>query len=148
MEQLDCPSLEIWEQRRQWFERCLDEVQHPFANYIVSDHATALLVELQACYCVGAGVSVIILSISIIDAQLRETEAGDGRIGTAKLLNEYYGGDEINWLRKLRNKYVHIDIDSPALKVDDQYLKRKELETDATKAIKMVIRSFFQSPGV
>jgi hypothetical protein len=148
MEQLDCPSQDIWEQRQQWFEHCLEEAQHPLANYIVSDHATALLVELQACYCVGAWVSVVILSISIIDAQIRETEAGDGRIGTAKLLTEYYAGHDINWLRKLRNKYVHIDIDSPALTIDDQYMKRKEMEADATKAIKMVIRSFFQSPGV
>ena len=77
MDQLECPTSDVWEQRRQWFEQRLDEAQHPLASYIVSDHATALLVDLQACYCAGAWIAVVILSISIIDAQLRESEALD-----------------------------------------------------------------------
>ena len=57
----------------------------------------------------------------MIDAHLRETEAKYNKIGTAKLLNEYYGGSEdINWLRKLRNSYVHVDIDIPALEMNVQ----------------------------
>lgn len=64
------------------------------------------------------------------------------------LLDKYYYGEEdINWLRRLRNKYVHVNIDNPALEMDMQYDNRTELEADATKAIKMVINAFFQSPG-
>src|SRR5690349_10972099 len=100
MEQLNCPNQEIWEQRQTWFEQTLEDAQHPLASYIVSDHATALLVDLQACYCVGAWSAVVILSISIIDAQLRETEACDESIGTAQLLNKLFTGEDINWLRK------------------------------------------------
>ena len=40
---------------------------------------TVLLVELQTCYCAGTFLAVIILSVSIIDAQLRETEAVDNK---------------------------------------------------------------------
>lgn len=148
MEQLECPTAEVWEQRRQWFEQRLDEAQHPLASYIVSDHATALLVDLQACYCAGTWIAVVILSISIIDAQIRETEGLDEKIGTAQLLKQYFTGEEIDWLRKLRNKYVHIEINKPALCIDDQYNRRKEMEAEATRAVEMVIHSFFQSPGV
>jgi len=86
------------------------------------------------------------LSFSIIDAQLRETETFDTKIGTAPL-KQYLDEDEIDWLRRLRNQYVHIDLINLALSIEDQYEKQKELETHATKAVKMVIGSFFQSPG-
>jgi hypothetical protein len=56
--------------------------------------------------------------------------------GTAKLLNELYTGADINWLRQLRNKYVHINFKLPALKIDDQYDNREVMEADARKAIK------------
>jgi hypothetical protein len=147
MDQLEHPDFEIWEERKGWFENELESKQHPMANYLLSDQGTALLVDIQSCYCAGAFLSVIILSVSIIDAQLRETEALDSKIGTAKLLGEYFTGKDINWLRRLRNKYVHVDIDNPALTIDDQYNNRKQMETDARRAIQMVIHAFFQSPG-
>lgn len=147
MEQLEHPDYKIWEQRKEWIEKELESKQHPMASYLISDQATALMVDLQSCYCVGAFLSVIILSVSIIDAQLRETEAGDNKIGTAKLLDDYFTGEDIYWLRRLRNQYVHIDINNPALSIDDQYANRNQMESDARRAIQIVIHSLFQSPG-
>jgi len=146
MELLDFPNKEIWEKRNKWVEV---EIENSIVgSYLMSDHAAALFLDLQACYCIGAWLSVVILSVSVIDAHLRETEALDDKIGTAMLLDKYYYGEEdINWLRRLRNKYVHVNIDNPALEMDMQYDNRTELEADATKAIKMVINAFFQSPG-
>jgi hypothetical protein len=147
MELFDFPDKTIWQQRNSWIENEI-ETSMSGGSYLVSDHAIALFADLQACYCIGAWLSVIILSVSIIDAHLRETEALDENINTAKLLNDYYNGPyDINWLRKLRNKYVHVDINDPALEMNHQYLRRDEMEQDATKAIKMIIRAFFQSPG-
>ncbi len=147
MDQLEHPNFELWQERRNWFENELENKQHPLASYLVSDQATALLVELQSCFCAGAFLSVVILSISIIDAQLRETEAVDNKIGTSKLLSHYFTGVDINWLRLLRNKYVHLELDNPAVTIDDQYGKREQMESDAKRAIQMVIHAFFQSPG-
>jgi hypothetical protein len=146
MELLEFPDKVTWVKRRDWIE---NEIETSVAgSHMVSDHATALFIELQACYCIGAWLSVIVLSISIIDAHLRETEASDNKIGTAKLLDKFYKGpDDINWLRKLRNKYVHVDIDNPALEMNMQFGDRSEIEADATKAVKMIIGAFFQSPG-
>ena len=146
MELLDFPNKATWTKRSLWIENEIEQSMK--GSYLVSDHATALFMDLQACYCIGAWLSVIILSVSVIDAHLRETEAMDNKIGTAKLLEEYYFGEEdVTWLRRLRNKYVHVDIDEPALEMNHQYYHRDILEIDATKAIKMVIAAFFQSPG-
>lgn len=147
MELLEFPDNEIWSKRNKWIE---DEIENSMTgfSYLVSDQATALFYDLQACYSIGAWLSVIVLSVSVIDAHLRETEAMDNKIGTAKLLNEYYeGSEDINWLRKLRNSYVHIDIDNPALEMNVQYTDREKLEQDATLAVKMVIKALFQNPG-
>ena len=147
MELLDFPDKKTWENRNKWIEAEIEQSMTGY-SYCVSDHAIALFFELQACFCIGAWLSVIILSVSVIDAHLRETEASDDKIGTAKLFDLYYEGNEdINWLRKLRNKYVHIDLDNPVLDMNIQFDKRKELEADATVAIKMVINAFFQSSG-
>lgn len=146
MELLEFPDKDIWTKRSLWIENEIE--QSIKGSHLISDHGTALFLDLQSCYCIGAWLSVIILSVSIIDAHLRETEAMDNKIGTAQLLANYYlGKEDINWLRRLRNKYVHADIDNPILEMDHQYSKRNALEKDATKAIKIVIAAFFQSPG-
>ncbi len=147
MELFEFPKKSIWNERKDWIENEIEE-NMTGGSYLVSEQATALFSDLQACYCIGAWISVIILSVSIIDSHLRETETSNQNIGTAKLLNEYYfGKEDINWLRKLRNSYVHININNPALEMNDQYSKREEIEKNATKAVKIIIEAFFQSPG-
>ena len=82
------------------------------------------------------------------DAHLRETEAMDNKIGKPKLLNEYYeGSEDINWLRKLRNSYVHFDFHNTAIEMNVQYTDREKLDQDATLAVKMVIIALFQNLG-
>lgn len=84
----------------------------------------------------------------MIDAHLSETEVTYNKIGTAKLLYEFNeGSEDINWLSKLRNSYLNIDIDNPALEMNVQYTDRVKLEQDATLAVKMVIKAFYQNPG-
>ena len=71
----------------------------------------------------------------------------DNNIGTAKLLSDYYEGSDIDWLRKLRNKYVHHNLNNPLFEINDWYNNQAQLESDATKAITMTIKALFQSPG-
>lgn len=149
MELLNFPDKDLWEKRNKWIEDKIED--SAIGGHAVSDHAAALFLDLQACYCIGAWLSVIILSISVLDAHLRETESGDNKIRTAKLLNEYYyGTEDINRLRRLRNKYVHVDLDEPILEMNTQFdkQKREEMEKEATDAIKIVIKAFFQSPFI
>lgn len=145
MELLDFPKKEIWLKRSKFVE---DEIENAIkGSHVVSDHSTAIFMELQACYSIGAWLSVIILSITVIDSHLRECEAMDNKIGTAKLLSDYFEGDDIDWLRKLRNKYVHSNINMPFLDMNAQFEKRDDYEKDATKALKMTISALFQNGG-
>lgn len=101
--------------------------------------------DMQIAFCAGAWLSVIIMSVSVIDSHLRETEVSNDKIGTLQLLNEYYEGEDIKWLRKLRNKYVHHNLDKPILEMNDWYINQEDLEKNATKAIKMTISALFQN---
>jgi len=146
MDLFEYPNREIWQKRRNWLDKELEKAETGF-SYLVSDHSTALFMDMQIAYCSGAWLSVVIMSVSVIDAHLRETEAMDGKIGTAKLLTDYYEGENIDWLRQLRNKYVHHNIDKPILEMNDWFNNQEQLELNATKAIEMTIKALFQNPG-
>ena len=146
MDQFEYPNVDQWKQRRAWIDAELQQAE--VGDHLVSDHSTALFMDMQIAYCSGAWVSVIIMSISVIDSHLRETEAMDNKIGTAKLLTDYCEGTEIDWLRQLRNRFVHHNLDKPVLGMNDWFNKQEEMEENATKAIAMTIKALFQNPGV
>jgi hypothetical protein len=147
MELFDYTDKDNWNKRRQWLDDELEKAETGLV-YAVSDHSTALFMDMQIAFCSGAWISIVIMSVSVIDSHLRETEAMDTSIGTAKLLKEYYEGEEIDWLRQLRNKYVHHNLDKPFLEMNDWFDNQEELEKDATKAMKMTISALFQNPGI
>jgi 3-keto-L-gulonate-6-phosphate decarboxylase len=138
-------SIELWQQRRDWIDQELEEAE--VGVHDTCDHAVALFFDMAIAYCAGAWISVIVMSVSVIDAHLREVEAMNDKIGTAKLLNDYYIGDNINWLRKLRNSYVHFDTDNPVLGMNAHFENQEQMEKDATMAIEMTIKALFQNPG-
>jgi hypothetical protein len=125
MNHLDHPDIETWNIRQEWFEKEAEEAEG-FGSYLVSDQACALIAETQSVFCAGAWVAVIILAVAVIDAQLRETSL-DGKFkGNTAQLIEFFGGDTaLHELRKRRNALVHINIDAPALTVDQQWEERK-----------------------
>jgi hypothetical protein len=146
MDVFNCPKPEVWQERQNWLYEELEKAETGF-SYLVSDHATALFMDMHIAFCSGAWLSVVIISVSVIDAHLRETEAMDNKIGTAKLLSDFYSGEDINWLRQLRNKYVHHNIDKPIFGINDWFDSQTELESKARRAVKMTISALFQSPG-
>lgn len=146
MDPFDCPSQEAWDRRSDLISEMLREAEK-WPSYLLSDHATALFMDMERAYCAGAWLSVIVMSVSVIDSHLRETEAMDNGLGTAKLLQKYYGGSNIDWLRKLRNQYVHTDIQNPALEMNAWFDNQAILEKDATTAMQMTINALFQSGG-
>lgn len=145
MDLFECPDQETWNKRQQWLFEEIERAE--LGSCLVSDHATALFMDMQIAFCSGAWISVIIMSIAIIDSHLRETEAKTNSIGTAKLLKEYYEGEGIDELRQLRNRYVHHNPDLPFLEMNDWFEKHYQFEMDATRAMKMTISALFQNPG-
>ena len=142
MDIFDYTLPHIWQKRRDFIDKEIELAD--IGSYDTCDHAVVLFMDMSRAYCAGAWISVIIMSVSVIDSHLRETEAMNDEIGTAKLLNDYYKGDDIDWLRKLRNRYVHYCIESPILESNDFFDKQEELEEYATTAIKMAIKALFQ----
>lgn len=142
------PSKQIWKQRCLWIEDEIEKAEIGM-SYLISDHAVALFCDMQRAYCAGAWISVVMMAVSSIDSHLRETESGSNTIGTAKLFQDFYKGnwEEIDWLRKLRNKYVHHNLERPFLDMNAWFNDQIQLEADATKAIKIVIKAFYQNPG-
>lgn len=142
----ECPKPEVWNKRMAWLEEQLLTAEKG-GSYLLSEHATTLFMDMELAFCAGAWISVIVMSVAVIDAHLRETEAMDNRIGTAKLLNYFYEGGNINWLRQLRNKYVHHNLDNPLTETNDWYSNQDQLEKYAIDAMQMTISALFQSPG-
>lgn len=146
MDLFDFPSTETWKERSHLIASMLQDAER-WPSYLMSDHATALFMDMQKAYCAGAWLSVIIMSISVIDAHLRDTEAMNPSLGTAMLLKEYYRGPRIDWLRKLRNTYVHADFENPVFGMNYWFDNQKTLEDDATIAMQMTVNALFQSGG-
>lgn len=146
MEHLEHPDEATWNERREWFENLVEQYQGQ-GSYFVSDQACALIAEVQSCFCAGAWVSVIILAVTVIDAQLRETETGDYKSSTKDLLNQLGFGDEYQKLRERRNNLIHIKEDNPAITVDQQWENRDKLESEAESAVILMLKAFFSNPG-
>jgi hypothetical protein len=147
MEHIEHPSHKIWEQRRRWFES-VEEKARGEGNYIVSDQACALTADVQAAFCTGAWAAVIILSMAVVDAALRETEVPGFKGNTKKLIEAADANPGLQIIRERRNALVHIDPEKPALTVDQQWSERDKLEEEAKEAVELMFDSFYIGPWV
>jgi hypothetical protein len=146
MELYDFPNRDSWDKRRVWLDRVIDE--RCIGGYDVSEQAAALTLELQNIFCCGAWHTVIILSVAIVDAHFRDVERPDHKGSTADLVKQIGFKSDFEWLRKKRNKLVHIDVTNPIASLDDYLLKKEALEEEAKKAIEIVFDALFMFPHI
>lgn len=146
MDHLECPSPEVWEERRAWFESLNEELAGE-GSHLVSEQACALIAEVQASFCAGAWVAVIVLAMAVVDAQLRETELVGFRGNTKQLLATVSVDPDLQKLRVRRNALVHANPDNPAITVDQQWGQRPQLEAEAREAVRLMLEMFYMSPG-
>lgn len=149
MDHISYPHLEVWQTRRDWFESVFD-IDGRGGAYTTGEHATGLLVDLQAIYCAGAFVSVIIMACTIADAQLREAELGENfEGGMMAAFDQSSHSSELEWLRKRRNELVHFKKSRRlAITVEDHYLNREQHQIDAKRSINIVAAVLFENPWV
>ena len=131
MEHLDSPDPLTWDERRLWFERRHETVSARGAGRL-SEQATALLIDLQACFCAGAWVAVVILAATVVDTQF---EASKQRRAAP--------AEDLRWLRALRNRLVHEDRTNPALTIEAQWTERREWEQAAKRAVDLVFAATY-----
>jgi hypothetical protein len=144
---LSYPSKNVWETREEWYTNQIDLFQHEYGSYLVSEHACALVGEVQIAYCAGAYIAVIILAFNVIDSHLRDTEALDSKINSKRLIEEYYPDGKVQALRMRRNAIVHSTPGEPVLTSEQQWNNRVELETEAKEAITLMFKVLFSNPG-
>jgi len=147
MDHLDCPSPSIWEERRRWFEG-IEEGACGEGSYLVSEQACALTAEVQAVFCAGAWLAVIVLAMAVVDSALRETEVPGYGGGTKGLIDAACANADLHRLRQRRNALVHVDPTNPALTVDDQWMNRDRLEQEAREAVRLMFEAFYIGPWV
>ncbi|MEI9979083.1 MAG: hypothetical protein WDN23_08770 [Edaphobacter sp.] len=141
---LEHPSNDMWEERRDWFEQRAEPPDD--GGYLLSEHACAVVADLQCAFCAGAWIAVVVLAAAAIDAHLHDAE---GFTGNAKRAIDEAGADPLlHTLRKRRNTLIHSDPDSPAITVDQQWSERVGLEEDARLAVELVFRVFYANPSV
>lgn len=143
---LDHPSVEIWNERKCWFEQSIEQAQG-LGSYFLSEQACALIAETQVTFCAGAWIGVTILAHAVIEGQLREVEVPDFKGSSYQLLHIIGADDELHWLRKRRNELLHLNPLNPAVTVDQLWNEQDRLEADARKAVGLMLMTFFMSPG-
>ena|ERR1035441_6955069 len=133
----------LWQSRADWLGAVGEKWSNPRASYLSSEQATLLTYDLHRAYCAGAWISVLVLCHAAIDATIRDTETGDYRSNSKKL----FGGDpDLEWLRKKRNRLVHVSEESKE-SLGDFDVYHEALEADAQRAIELLFRTIYASPG-
>jgi hypothetical protein len=140
----------LWDQRLKWLEATEEREAGNWGSILLSPQGTFLTYDIQAAFCAGAWISVIVLSHAAIDATIRDTELGDYKINSKQLFG---GNSDLEWLRTLRNRLVHVS--DPEGK--QSYFSEKELEDIATfhdgleeeakRAVTLVFRIIYANPG-
>ncbi len=137
MAQLERPGEAVWDERRGWFEGREAACAKAGAP-APSEQACALMIDLQAAFCVGAFSAAIVLAAAIVDAQApteAPREAGVPGVDRKTL----------RWLRGLRNRLVHEDPANPAITIEDHWMKRDIWERQARRAVEAVFAALY--PG-
>lgn len=146
MDRFEQTPTAIWQERRNWID---NEIEHYYSEIGECEegiHAPYLFFDMSSAFCAGAWVSVIVMSISVIDSHLRETEVSEDEIRTVDLLKQYFKGGDLDWLRKLRNKFVHVKDGLSVFNEYDFFDDQDKLEEFAKKAIKASLKALFQTP--
>lgn len=133
MDQLELPDPLVWDERRLWFEARQQE-RARLGGSRFSEQATALTVELQACFCAGAWVACVVLAGAVVESQAEAT----GR-------HEAVPPEELLWLRRLRNDLLHENRREPLLTLEDQWINRPDWEKAARRAVSLVFLAMY--PG-
>jgi hypothetical protein len=133
---LELPSKETWDARRWLFESLENSFVDGRASYGLSEQACALVGEVQIAFCAGAWVTVLVMAIAVVESHI-------GEFGYSDLTDN----PALQNLRKRRNSIVHFQEKHPGISVDQQWVNRVQLESEAEEAIKLMFEVFYSDVG-
>ena len=139
----------LWEKRYNWLQEVEESEINPRASYLISPHGTFITYDLEIAFCAGAWASVIVLAHAAIDSTIRDVETGDYKANSKMI----FGDDpDLEWLRKMRNALVHVSGSPSKGPISESDLENLDayhdsLEEEAKRAMKLVFRTIYASPG-
>jgi hypothetical protein len=145
MNHLEHPSAAVWEERRGWFES-VNEEYCGIGSYVLDEQACALTAEVQAAFCAGAWLTVVVMAMAVTDAALRAT-LGSFAGSTKALVDAAGANPQLQAMRARRNSIVHVRPDNPAVTIDEQWASRDDLEREARSAVQLMFEAFYIDPG-
>jgi hypothetical protein len=139
----------VWSERYRWLRQTEEVEAGVWGSVLLSPQGTLLAYDIEIAFCAGAWLSVIVMSHAAIDATIRDTEMGD-YTSNSKVI---FGDDvELQWLRALRNRLVHVrPPDHPSVlpeqAMNDIAAFQDSLELDARRAVTLMYRAIYANPG-
>ena len=128
MEHLERPQrLE----RQLWFQQTHQEFVSK-GVIKVSEQASALIIDLEAVFCVGAWATVVLLSGVIVESHIQLTK------GDLLLTPKQW-----EWMRTQRNRLAHEKASKPILTIEDHWQRRDIWEDKAKKAIVLTFTQLY-----
>jgi hypothetical protein len=143
MDHIDHPAKALWDFRKDWFESRMFEYEGN-GGYLMGEQAVALVADVEASFCAGAWIAVVILAYTVIESNLREVEGVKRSSSVGKLIAQL--GPEVDAMRMSRNRLVHVDPDDPAVRSEHQWDERERLEAEARSAVLLVFKALYSSP--
>ena len=135
IELLEYPPESEWDERRLWLAAEEERLAAGGAGSL-SEQATALVAEMQRCYCAGAWVATVVLAGAVVDAQTLHAGFPDDDLR-----------EERGWLRGLRNRLMHENRMDPAVTLEDHWLKGREWQKSARRAVRLALASLYAGGG-
>ncbi len=136
----DAIDPRAWAARAAWFDHTLETARGKGAAPLeLGDHAQALMVEVETCFCAGAWLATVILACAVVEAQIRES-GHDGHHAMTRIDQLFEDAgllEEVDWLRRRRNQLLHRG-DTPVLSVDMHWFQADALEDDARAAVALM----------
>ena len=149
MAHADYVSKKVWDERYEWLRQVEEGSQNPLASYLLSSQGIFVAYDIEAAFCAGAWVSVIILAHAAIDATMRDTEALDYRSNSKVIFND---DSDLEWLRKTRNALVHVSESGqskflPEGEMNNIAEYHDSLREAAERSIRLLFKAIYASPG-
>lgn len=137
-----------WDGRYAWLRETEEEVAGEWGSILLSPQGTLLSYDVEAAFCAGAWLSVIIVAHAAIDATIRDTELGDYKSNFKKIAE---ANVDLEWLRTLRNRLVHVAEPEVAFvredRLDDIAAFHETFEPDARRAVRLLFQAIYAIRG-
>lgn len=128
------PARHTWEQRRSWFEsRIAERPGMP---------ESVLLGDIEACFCTGAWLAVLLLCRTVIETQLRQAQGANAAQAPHLRLEVIDADPELAWLRQECEALLGLPPQDRSRTMGERGGAANAGEGQARRAVEVLLRVF------